>query len=155
MEFSGILGTAGLLICLPLVWLAIIRFKDLRVRRILGTLEWLAINTGDRSDRNIPMPDLGAAETWGRAHWVFASSLPAYMRLVWNARLRDLYWANRFGAELQRLSLFPVPYETLRRDEDAGRRREQIISVHIRDFLILAQAVLRIDRRPEVEHGER
>jgi hypothetical protein len=154
MAYSGVFATAGLLICLPLVCLVVVRFKDLRMRRVLGILEWLAINATGRDDRSMPVANLETARVWHDAQWIFSSRMPTYFRLVWNAQLRDLYWANRFGSELQRLSLFPL--RQLRQDEELMWHREEAVSVHIRDFLILADTLLRKKQRGERgEYGER
>jgi hypothetical protein len=138
--YLGILATAGSLLSLVALCIPLLRFKELRMRRALAVLEWLATNTPTDAE---PNSDRFAEEarwlsplhTWGRIQPLFDSSTREYLRLVWNASLRDLYWVNRFGYELQRLSLFPLPPP---RDlEITEHRRQGAVRIHIRDFLII------------------
>jgi hypothetical protein len=149
MTYVGILATAGALICLPLLCLAFVRFKELRMRRVLGTLEWLATNLPDQRRRSETMErrsfhDGSVHQAWEDAHRVFRMSLMRYLGLVWNATLQDLYWANRFGAELQRLSLYPLPTVDQREHQS---ERHDVVRTHIRDFVLIVDRLVCIDRK--------
>jgi hypothetical protein len=152
MAYVGILGTAGTLICLPLVWIAYVRFKELRMRRMLSTLEWLATNSPDerkQADANERgfLKDNSPQQAWKDAQWIFHSSLKRYVGLVWRATLQDLYWANRFGAELQRLSLYPLPSFEVRENQRAYAERQELVRTHIRDFVLIANRLIHFSRK--------
>lgn len=151
MAYVGILATAGALICLPLLCLAFVRFKELRMRRVLGTLEWLVTNLPDERKRseNMERPtfrDGSVHEAWDDAQRIFHLSLLRYLALVWDATLQDLYWANRFGAELERLSLYPLPTADQREHERARNEHHGVVRTHIRDFVLIVNRLVRVDR---------
>jgi hypothetical protein len=141
----GMAATGGLILCAGAILVAFMRFKELRMRRVIAVLEWLATNgpsplAQDRPGREFEL-DLGVkvSYAWGRLEPLFHDKgRTSYFRLVWDASLRDLYWANRFGSELQRLSLFPLPSEVQVRSEERGH----IVATHIRDFLLLVDQLL-------------
>jgi hypothetical protein len=143
MAYVGVLASAGGLVCLTLFCIVILRFKELRLRRIMSSLEWLATNLPERW-RQFDGPSV--AEAWRRTQPLFEASVTHYLGLVWNARLYDLYWGNRFGAELQRLSLYPLPQDV---QGDAVHQRHQVVLTHIRDLVIIAYRVLQLERIQE------
>lgn len=152
MAYVGILGAGGGLVCLVLICVTIVRFKELRMRRVFGTLEWLVTNVSPvlaRRDQDIhPLEmDSGTRQAWDRAQAVFDLPLSGYVRLIWNANFRDLYWANRFGAELYRLSLFPLPIDPERRRGPGEEERRHIVSTHVRDFVLIADRLIQIGER--------
>ncbi len=147
MEYAGILVAGGGLICLVLLCVTIVRFKELRLQRVLGILEWLVTNVPPpvshrNQDDSFLEGDLGVHRAWHLAQFLFELPLRGYVRLVWNANSQDLYWANRFGAELYRLSLFPLPPDPERRRAPGEEERRQIVATHVRDFVLIAHRLL-------------
>lgn len=142
--YIGILATAGSMLCLIAICTTIVRFKELGVQRIIATLEWLVTNGPARSERYHGLDESGlnsrTEHTWVRLQPLFELSMSRYVKIVWNASLRDLYWANRFGTELQRLSLFPLSRDGSE-DIRGARTREESVMTHIRDFLIIVDRV--------------
>ena len=155
MAYVGVLFAAGALICLFPICAVIVRFKDLRMRRVLGSLEWLATNAPGRWEgannqrENFHREETSPRTVWERAKPLFHAPASKYLSLVWNAKLHDLYWANRFGAELQRLALSPLPQEP---GNNEPRERQSIVRTHIRDFVLIAQRLLALDE-VEGRHG--
>jgi hypothetical protein len=105
----------------------------------------LAVNTPERrgqQDQYWMSALQSVRRTWDEANWIFSSSFSQYLPLVWNASFQDLYWANRFGEELYRFSLFLVPRDRFDEERQAEVARLQLIARHIQDFNNLARAVL-------------
>jgi hypothetical protein len=109
MVYLAVLIGAGGAISLSIAGLVMLRFKELRVQRVVTSLEWLATNTrsGD------------ALMLWERAS-SRQLDVGSYMRVIWHASFEDLRMAGRLGAKLQRLSLFPLPDEVSRELSPGG-----------------------------------
>ncbi len=146
MHWVGILVTSLGMLCVIWLTYAIVRFKHVRVKRVLVTLEWLAL-TPKPAERQRPEDFLSGAlqdvrDTWKRVQWVFGTGFHNYLFLVWNASSRDLYWANRFGAELVRLSQSLLPSDRFAEEYPEQRERYRLIAQHIWDFDKLAGHIL-------------
>jgi hypothetical protein len=148
MEFSlnayvGILVSGGAILCIIAVCIPLVRFKEARVRRLIGDLEWLSLNGPVQQQHE-------TRSAWNRVQPVFELSLSRYLKIVWDTSIRDLFWANRFGVELRRLSLFPLPYQGAREGNFEGEgERERAVMTHISDLFVIARRVFPEARRRE------
>ncbi len=142
MEWIGILTCLGILSSIFWGSFALVRIKDVRVKRVISTLEWLALNAGERRNDRWAMALETVRGVWSETSWVFSSSFSQYLSLVWNAKFRDLYWANRFGQELYSLSLSLFPSERLEREREVESERFHLIIQHVNDFTNIARIIL-------------
>lgn len=151
VPYIGILAIGGSVLCLIAVCTTLVRFKELGTRRIIAILEWLAINGPKQSERyyGVDDPELAPRieRAWTRLQPLFELSTSQYIKIVWDASMRDLYWATRFGTELQRLSLFPFS-RARAEDSPEARKREESVMTHIRDFLVIVDRLFRNVNHP-------
>lgn len=146
MFWVGILATSCGMLSIVWICYVVIRLKHVQLRRMLVTLEWLALTRANRDREEQGQNPVEAAliqaeHTWDEVQILFQSGHLDYIKLVWNAPLRELYWSNRFGAELYRLSQSLLPVDRRFDDHPEANQRAYLIAQHISDFVDRARAI--------------
>lgn len=146
MAWVGMLSSVGLIFGLVWVSYAVLRLKDVRLRRVLGTLEWLALQAGEPRERGahdeLAQALSSVRNTYQQAERVFHADFRSYLLLAWNATFQELYWANRFGDELRDLALSLLPPPRSQEPGQWEQERLRIIARHVLDFNALASKIL-------------
>jgi hypothetical protein len=135
-----LLAVFGAATIVGLVFTIGLRLKDLRMRRIVACLEWVATNTrsGD------------ALMLWERVEFS-GLDLANYVELLRRATFQDLRAACRLASQLERLSLFPIPGDGPR--ELPSERKKAVLDYHF-EFLRIAQRVLPLSQREVPRDGD-